>query len=144
MKTRMVEYYLDLAKRTSLLSRAEKLKVGCVIVTTDDAILYGWNGTPTGWDNVCEEVLEDGSLKTFDYVLHSEMNALSKLAKSTLSGRGASLFLTHSPCIHCAKAVYQSGIENVYYLEEYRSRDGVLFLQRCGVNVQRIDADDTK
>ena len=141
MNTRMVDYYLDLARRTAQLSRAEKLKVGCVIVTTDDAMLYGWNGTPSGWDNVCEYELADGSLKTFDHVLHSEMNALSKLAKSTLSGRGASLFLTHSPCIHCAKAVYQSGIENVYYLEEYRSRDGVVFLQQCGVSVQKVIHD---
>lgn len=135
----MVEYYLDLARRTAELSRAEKLKVGCVIVTTDDAILYGWNGTPTGWDNVCEFTQEDGSLKTFDYVLHAEMNCLSKLAKSTLSGKGASLFLTHSPCLNCAKAVYQSGIENIYYAEDYRSDDGVIFLRQCGINIQKVE-----
>lgn len=135
----MIEYYLDLATRTAKLSRAEKLKVGCVIVTTDDAILYGWNGTPSGWDNCCEYELEDGSLKTFDYVLHAESNCLAKLAKSTLSGRGASLFLTHSPCIQCAKMVYQAGIENVYYLEDYRCDSGVHFLRQCGVNVQQIE-----
>lgn len=134
----MVDYYLRLAEETAQLSRARKLQVGAIIVTADDAILYGWNGTPTSWDNSCEQELEDGSLKTFDYVLHAEANAISKLAKSTLSGRGATLFLTHSPCIHCAKSVFQAGIESVYYLEEYRSRDGVLFLQQCGVNVQKI------
>jgi len=136
--SRLVNYYLDLAKRTAELSRAKKLKVGAIIVTADDALVYGWNGTPTGWDNTCEEVLTDGSLKTFDYVLHAEMNAISKLAKSTLSGRGASLFLTHSPCIHCAKSVFQAGIEHIYYLEDYRSHDGVVFLQQCGVNVRKI------
>jgi dCMP deaminase len=82
--------------------------------------------------------MEDGSLKTYDSVLHAESNSCAKLAKSTLSGKGASLFVTHSPCIHCAKLVYQAGITHVFYLEDYRSTDGVLFLQQCGVNIQKI------
>lgn len=170
---------MDLAHRTAELSRAVKLKVGCVLVTTDDCIVYGWNGTPTGWDNVCEykdwdlsrdmtgkffpndeypyyeysDIADsDGTfpiigryrLMTKPEVLHSEMNALSKLAKSTLSGAGASLYLTHSPCIHCAKAVYQAGIKNVYYAEEYRSRAGIEFLHRCGINIQKVEVDITK
>lgn len=139
MKTRMTDYYMSLAWRTAELSRAVKLKVGCVLVTPDDAMLMGFNGTPAGWDNNCEYELADGSLKTYDYVLHAEANAISKLAKSTLSGKGASLYLTHSPCIHCAKIIYQAGITNVYYAEEYRSRDGVVFLQQCGVNILQVD-----
>lgn len=139
MKSRMIDYYMSLADTTAKLSRAEKLKVGAVIVTTDDAILYGWNGQPAGWDNQCEFVLEDGSLETYPSVLHAEMNCLSKLAKSTLSGRGASLFLTHSPCINCAKAVYQSGIIQVYYRHDYRCTEGVQFLKWCGTEVLKIE-----
>lgn len=145
MNKRMVDYYLRLAEETARLSRAVKLQVGAIIVTQDDALLYGWNGTPSGrnggWDNNCEMALEDGSLKTYDYVLHAEQNAISKLAKSTLSGRDATLFLTHSPCINCAKSVYQSGITSVYYLEDYRCDDGVLFLRNCGVNIQKVIHD---
>jgi len=140
MKPRMIDYYMDLAETTAQLSRAVKLKVGAVIVTTDDAILYGWNGQPAGWDNQCEFVLDDGSLKTYDSVLHAESNCLMKLAKSTLSGRGASLFQTHSPCIHCAKMIYQAGIVQVYYRDDYRCDEGVEFLKRCGVNIQKVES----
>jgi len=139
MKSRMIDYYMSLADTTAQLSRAVKLKVGAVIVTTDDAILYGWNGQPAGWDNQCEFLLEDGSLKTHDSVLHAESNALMKLAKSTLSGRGASLFQTHSPCIHCAKLIYQAGIVQVYYRYDYRCDDGVEFLKKCGVEVKKVE-----
>lgn len=160
MKERMIDYYMDLAFRTAQLSRAEKLKVGAVIVTVDDAVLYGWNGTPANWDNRCEKQvylteadkqaftkdeqellwpLQDQHgryhLKTFVEVLHAESNALMKLAKSTLSGRGAKLFQTHSPCIDCAKMIYQSGIEAVHYAIDYRSHVGVEFLEKCGVEV---------
>jgi len=166
MKQRMIEYYLRLARETSKLSRAVRLQVGAIIVTSDDCVLYGWNGTPTGWDNNCENRVwmdcdaggwldpleietrwpyeeysdEDPTaligryyLKTKDEVLHAEMNAMMKLAKSTLSGKDATLFMTHSPCIHCAKAIYQSGISSVYYIDDYRSNDGVEFLGKCGV-----------
>jgi dCMP deaminase len=144
MNQRMVDYYLRLAKETASLSRAVKLRVGAIIVTADDAIVYGWNGMPAKsktylWDNVCEYEIADGSLKTFDEVLHAEANALSKLAKSTLSGRSASIFCTHSPCINCAKMIYQAGITSMYYLEDYRCDSGVVFLQRCGVNISKVD-----
>ena len=139
MNQRMIEFYLDLAKRTAQLSRAKKLQVGCVLVTTEDALLYGWNGMPAagrgGWLNQCEYELEDGSLKTYDHVLHAESNALMKLAKSTLSGIGSSLFCTHSPCIHCAKLIYQAGIVSVHYIEDYRCDHGVEFLKQCEVEV---------
>lgn len=163
MKQRMIEYYMDLARRTAELSRAEKLKVGAVIVTVDDAVLYGWNGTIAGFDNVCEKRVyltsldkagytldeqqllwpfedEHGRyyLKTFVEVLHAESNALMKLAKSTLSGRGAHLFQTHSPCIDCAKMIYQAGIVSVHYHDDYRSDVGSDFLRRCGVDVLKV------
>ncbi len=163
MKQRMIDYYMDLAVRTSELSRAEKLKVGAVIVTADDCVLYGWNGTVAGFDNVCEKRVyqteadasaftrdelrvmwpyedENGRyyLKTFLEVLHAESNALMKLAKSTLSGRGAHLFQTHSPCVDCAKMIYQAGIVSVHYHNDYRSDVGSDFLRRCGVDVTKV------
>lgn len=129
---------MDIALRVSKMIYARRLAVGAVILTKDDAMLYGWNGMPAGWDNNCEYHLEDGSLKTNPEVLHAEMNALSKLAKSTLSGRDATLYLTHSPCINCAKAVYQAGITTVYFKTDYRSDEGAEFLKKCGVVVEKI------
>lgn len=135
MKQRMIDYYMDVAFRTAELSRAVKLKVGAVVVTVDDCVLYGWNGTVAGADNSCECILEDGSLKTLDTVLHAENNCLMKLAKSTLSGKGASLFQTHSPCMDCAKLIYQAGIVSVHYAIDYRCDRGIEFLNQCGITV---------
>lgn len=159
MNERMVEYYMDMAERTAQLSRAEKLKVGAVIVTVDDCVLIGFNGTPAGFDNTCEDVLitydsrdiTDNSwiynnstkqytkLKTKSDVVHAESNALMKLAKSTLSGKGASLFQTHAPCMDCAKMIYQAGIRHVHYRTDYKSDQGVRFLKTCLVDVTKID-----
>lgn len=126
------------------LSSAIKLKVGAVVVKDDRIISLGYNGTPTGWDNVCElEIInfQDGSvqLKTKSEVIHAEMNALMKLASSTESGKGAAIFITHSPCMECAKGIYQTGITEVYYTEAYRNVDGIEFLQKCGITVERLD-----
>jgi len=89
---------------------------------------------PSGWDNVCE----DENFKTKPEVLHAETNCLAKIARSTNSSEGASLFVTHAPCIDCAKIIHQSGINSVYFRNAYRSTDGVNFLERCGVYVEKI------
>jgi len=134
-KEKYNQFYMDIADRVSQMSYAVRLQVGSVLVKNDNIISYGWNGTPRGWDNNCESVLDDGSLKTKPEVLHSEANCLSKIAKSTISSEGATLFCTHAPCIDCAKMIYQAGIFTVYYRNEYRSTDGLEFLKRSGVDV---------
>ena len=128
------------------LSSARRLHVGAIVVKDDRIISIGYNGMPSGWDNNCEyeqiyeyklndEVYQ---LKTRPEVLHAETNAIAKLAKSTESGLNATLFVTHAPCLDCAKLVYQSGINSVYYRNNYRSRDGIDFLQKCGLTVEKI------
>lgn len=132
MKPKLIEAYMDTAKRFADCSTAQKLNVGAVVVKDDRIISIGYNGTPAGWDNVCEV---DG--KTKDEVFHAEANAITKLARSTESGDGATMFCTHSPCIHCAKLIAQSGIKELWYDEEYRSEDGLNFLKKYGVIVHK-------
>lgn len=139
MKPKFIKLYMDWAERTAELSYAERLHVGAVIVKDDTVISYGYNGMPAGWENVCENVLEDGSLKTKPEVLHAESNAIAKLARSHNSGIDADLFVTHSPCMECAKLIYQSGIKRVYFGKAYRDDSGVKFLERSGVIVKKID-----
>jgi len=134
---------MDWAKRTAQLSHARRLQVGAVIVKDDSVISYGYNGMPAGWDNDCEDQIyeEDGfhiTLKTKPEVLHAETNAIAKFAKSTESGDGAVLFVTHSPCLDCAKLIFQSGIRSVFYRNSYRSIDGTTFLERSGVTVEQV------
>ena len=124
------------AESVSQLSTAVRLKVGTVIVK-DHVVTYGYNGTPSGWDNTCETVSADGLLKTKPEVLHSEANAISKIAKSSISSEGATLFCTHAHCIDCAKMIYQAGIFTVWYKNEYRSADGIEFLTKSGVDVKQ-------
>jgi dCMP deaminase len=143
MKKKFVEAYMDVAERFSKLSSARRLNVGAIVVKNDRIISIGYNGMPSGWDNNCEDVIgqdEVGALilKSKPEVLHAESNAIAKLAKSNESGEGATIFITHSPCIECAKLIYQSGITGVYYREFYRSLDGVNFLKRSGIKVERI------
>ena len=133
MKTKFINAYMDTAKRFAELSHCERLKVGAIVVKDDRIISIGYNGMPTGWDNCCEE---DG--KTKDEVLHAEANALTKLAKSTESGDGAVLFCTHSPCIDCAKLIAQSSITDVYYGQDYRSKDGLIFLTKSGLLIHNV------
>ena len=137
MKPKYITLYMDIAERISQMSYAKRLQVGSVIVKENTILSYGWNGMPTNWENTCEVELEDGSLRTKPEVLHSEMNALMKVAQSTESTKDAVLFCTHSPCIDCAKAIYQSGISTVYYKETYRSEDGLNFLRKGGINVHQ-------
>jgi dCMP deaminase len=132
------DLYMDLATRIAEMSYAQRLHVGAVIVKDSNIISFGWNGMPAGWDNICEEkVYNDDQgcyeLKTKPEVLHAEENALAKLAKSTESGLGATLFITHAPCLNCAKLICQSGINFVYYRNSYRNEEGIQFLQKSGV-----------
>jgi len=143
MKDKFKQAFMKTAYVFADLSSAIKLKVGAVVVKDDRIISLGYNGTPTGWDNTCElEIInfQDGSvqLKTKSEVIHAEMNALMKLASSSESGKGAAIFITHSPCIECAKGIYQSGITEVYYTEAYRNVDGIEFLQKCGITIEQI------
>lgn len=138
---------MDWARRTAKLSHARRLHVGAVIVKDDTVISYGYNGMPAGWDNNCEYevIVEDGDdytteLKTKPEVLHAESNAIAKLAKSTNSGLGADLFVTHSPCMECSKLIFQSGIRRVFYAEDYRDNAGITFLKNSGVKVEKYDA----
>lgn len=135
MKPKFIQLYSDIAARVAELSSARRLQVGAIIVRDDRIISIGFNGTPAGWDNNCETESEDGTLTTRPEVLHAEMNALMKLARSHESGNGADLFITHSPCMECAKGIYQAGIRRVYYGTQYRSDQGVRFLKQCDIQV---------
>jgi dCMP deaminase len=116
--------------------------VGAVIVKDDTVISYGYNGMPADWDNNCEDEVyqQDGTigLKTKPEVLHAESNAISKLAKGHNSGAGADIFITHAPCIECAKLIYQSGIRQVYYSQAYRDNSGIEFLEKSNIEVNKI------
>lgn len=179
MKQKYIDLYMDWADRTAKLSHAVRLQVGAVIVKDDSVISYGYNGTPSGWDNNCEDkeymsgdaggwldfeeiqerwpfeetltVANDNEsfevdaryrLKTKPEVLHAEMNSLMKLAKSSSSGNQATIFVTHSPCLDCAKGIYQAGIKEVFYREDYRTNDGIDFLKKCGIKVEKVNAGD--
>jgi dCMP deaminase len=138
MKQKFRDAYMKTAETFADLSSAKRLHVGAIIVKDDRIISIGYNGMPSGWDNNCEDWFDDGTCKTKPEVLHAETNAIAKLAKSTESGLGATLFVTHAPCLDCAKLVYQSGINSVYYRNTYRSEDGLQFLQKAGVKTEQI------
>ena len=151
------------------LSHSRRLHVGAIVVKDDRIISIGYNGMPAGWDNDCEDKVYDTgargpvsseefdamypftgydeyadeeyryALKTKPEVLHAETNAIAKLAKSTESGLDATMFITHSPCLDCAKLIYQSGINNVFYRDNYRNTDGIDFLKKSGVAVETLD-----
>lgn len=169
MKQKFKDAYMKTAEIFAELSHARRLHVGAIVVKDDRIISIGYNGMPAGWDNDCEDKVWDTGaggwispeefdamypyteyneeaeeeyrygLKTKPEVLHAETNAISKLAKSNESGNGAAMFITHSPCLDCAKLIYQSGINRVYYRNSYRSEDGVEFLKKSGVTVEKLD-----
>jgi dCMP deaminase len=138
VKQKYIDLYMDWARRTAELSHARRLHVGAVIVKDDTVISYGYNGMPAGWDNNCEDTLDDGTLKTKPEVLHAESNAIAKLARSHDSGVGADIFVTHAPCLDCAKLIYQSGISRVWFGNQYRDNSGIDFLQQSGIQVNKI------
>jgi dCMP deaminase len=158
MKEKWIDAYMDVAERFAQLSSATKLKVGAVVVKDHRIISIGYNGTPAGWDNECEEdrleevegVAESDQhpsdrvwyrvvRKTKPEVIHAEANAIMKLAQSNEAGEGSTLFCTHAPCIDCAKMIYGSGIKHVFCRHHYKNDHGIEFLKRCGIEVEFTD-----
>ena len=143
IKEKYISAYMQTAKIFAELSSAKRKHVGAVVVKDDRIISIGYNGMPSGWDNNCEVITHTdftGTVvtKTKPEVLHAESNAIAKLAKSTESGDGASMFITCAPCMDCAKMIFQSGIKEVFYGEDYRDADGIRFLNKCGIRVKQI------
>lgn len=129
------ESYLEMAAVWAKNSYCQRRKVGAIIVKDRMIISDGYNGTPAGFENVCED--ENGATKP--YVLHAEANAITKVAKSGNSSLGATLYVTASPCMECAKLIIQAGIKRVVYSEEYRIADGLDLLRRAGVEVVKFE-----
>jgi dCMP deaminase len=164
MKEKFIDAYMKTAGIFAELSTATKLKVGAIVVKDNRIISIGYNGTPSGWDNTCEDKIypdvllgdyaqhpdefekqfplidENGryQLKTKPEVMHAERNALDKLAKGTDGGNGAYMFITHAPCLECAKSIFGAGIKEVFYKSEYRTVDGLNFLNRCNIKVTKV------
>jgi dCMP deaminase len=126
--------YLGMANQWSSLSHCKRKQVGAIIVKDEMIISDGYNGTPAGFDNCCE----DDSGNTHWYVLHAEANAILKVAKSTNNCKGATLYLTLSPCKDCSKLVLQAGITRVVYMNSYKDTEGIEFLQSAGVETIQI------
>ena len=129
--------YLRMASSWAELSHCERKKVGAIIVKDEMIISDGYNGTPGGFDNCCED--DDGNTQWF--VLHAEANAILKVAKSTNNCRGATLYLTLSPCKDCSKLVLQAGISRVVFRDAYKDQTGVEFLRNAGVQIIQISED---
>lgn len=134
MKQKFETLYKDIAVRVSELSHAQRLKVGAVIVKEHRILSYGYNGMPSGLDNNCEYEKES-KLVTKPEVIHAEVNAITKVAASHDSTEGATMFITHAPCVDCAKIIVSSGIKKVYFLTEYRDETGLNLLKNCGIEV---------
>jgi len=132
--------YMEITKVISKRSYCKRKKVGCIIVKDDMIISDGYNGTPTGFENICE----DENNKTKPYVLHAEANALTKLAKSTQSSIGATLYVTMSPCYECSKLIIQTGIKRVVFSEIYRISEGLNLLKKSGIEVVHLKEDKIK
>ena len=134
------ERYLRMARIWAENSYCERRQVGALIVRGDAIISDGYNGTPSGFENICE----DENNKTKPYVLHAAANAITKVAKSNNSSLGATLYVTASPCIECAKLIIQAGIRRVVYSENYRSVDGIELLQKAGIDVAFIELNENQ
>ena len=129
--------YLRMAKIWAENSYCKRRQVGALVVKDQMIISDGYNGTPSGFENVCEE-----NDVTLPYVLHAEANAITKLARSSNNSDGATLCVTDSPCIECSKLIIQAGIKRVVYSREYRLNDGIRLLQQAGINVEYINPDN--
>lgn len=130
--------YLEMAQTWGELSYCKRKKVGALIVKDRMIISDGYNGTPSGFENICE----DENYETKWYVLHAEANAILKVAASTQSCEGATLYITLSPCKECSKLIHQSGIKRVVYAKAYRDLSGVKFLEKAGVKVEHFTLED--
>lgn len=138
-KTRQFDLrYMRMAQIWAENSYCERRKVGALIVKNKMIISDGYNGTPSGFENVCE----DENNRTKPYVLHAEANAITKVARSSNSSEDSTLYVTSSPCIECAKLIIQAGIRRVVYAEEYHTLDGVDLLKRAGVEVEHLETED--
>lgn len=129
------ERYIEMASVWAKNSYCKRRQVGALLVKDKMIISDGYNGTPSGFENVCED--ENGVTKP--YVLHAEANAITKVAKSGNSAQGSTLYVTASPCIECAKLIIQAGIKRVVYRDEYRLTDGVDLLRMAGIEVEKVD-----
>jgi len=127
--------YMEMAEVWAKNSYCKRRQVGAILVKDDMIISDGYNGTPSGFENVCED--ESGATKP--YVLHAEANAITKVAKSGNSSNGATLYVTASPCMECSKLIIQAGIKRVVYHDQYRLTDGIDLLHRAGIETEQID-----
>jgi len=142
LNKKFIDYFCKIAENTAELSYAKRLKVGSIIVKNNRILSIGYNGTPSGWNNECEHTIDTGTnvyYETKPEVIHAEANALMKLTVSTESSMGATMFCTHAPCLHCAKLIYQAGIENLFYINDYRSEEGLDFLKKAGVEICQVE-----
>lgn len=130
--------YLRMAKIWAENSYCQRRKVGALVVKDQMIISDGYNGTPSGFENVCE----DENNVTKPYVLHAEANAITKIARSGNSSEGATMYITASPCIECAKLIIQAGIKRVIYSEKYRIEDGISLMKKAGIEVVYIDLNE--
>ncbi len=137
MASKFDDKYLRMAKIWASNSYCKRRQVGALLVKDNMIISDGYNGTPSGFENICED--ENGVTKP--YVLHAEANAITKVAKSGNSAAGATLYVTASPCVECSKLIIQSGIRRVVYSDEYRLDDGIRLLKRAGVEVEKMEVD---
>jgi dCMP deaminase len=135
--------HMKAAQGYAELSSARRLQVGAIVTKDDRVISIGYNGTPAGWDNNCEfefvhPQTKISELVTKKEVIHAESNAIGKLARSSESGDGATMYITHAPCFDCAKLIHVAGINEVFYHVPYRSTDGIDFLKKCKIEVEQI------
>ncbi len=133
--------YLRMARIWAENSYCIRRQVGALIVKDKMIISDGYNGTPSGFENICEDEVTG---KTKPYVLHAEANAITKVAKSGNSSEGATLYVTSSPCIECSKLIIQSGIRRVVYCDDYHTDDGIRLLERVGIEVVRAELNEPK
>ena len=145
MKQKFVNLYMKWAEDVAQLSYCVRLKVGCIIVK-DEHMFIGYNGTPPGDENICEYVSHKngGEMKTRPDVIHAEANACDKIARSEVSGIGATAFVTHAPCIHCAKQLAGAGIKTIYYKYDYRDDAGIKYLEKRNIEVNKINEENYK
>ena len=161
MKDKFIPMYMTIAETVAQQSSAKRLQVGAIVVKEDRIISIGYNGMPAGWTNLCEDTIfvldeevmgtdmvalgytrsQNGNwfkTVTKEEVIHAEANAIAKLARSTEAGDGSTMFLTHAPCIQCAKQIYTAGIKSVYYRNSYRDTSGIDFLTTRQVEVKQV------
>lgn len=157
MKPSLIYFHMDVAQRVALLSHAQKLKVGAIAVQDGRIVGEGVNGTPVGWkDNICEDKIyefQENSkdfeylyvdkqgkyrLKTRDVVVHAEANCILKMAKHGQPTKGVVMFCNIAPCVECAKMIAMAEFKKVYYLNEYKTNNGINLLKDCGVLVQKV------